>query len=28
LNADLIRRKQKAEQTIDTVIINLREEIR
>jgi hypothetical protein len=28
LNADLVRRKQKAEQTIDTVIINLREEIR
>src|SRR6266705_3787299 len=28
LNADLIRRKQRAEQTIDTVIINLREEIR
>ena len=28
LNADLIRRKQKAEQTIDTIIINLREEIR
>lgn len=28
LNSDLIRRKQKAEQTIDTVIINLREEIR
>jgi len=28
LNADLVRRKQKAEQTIDTIIINLREEIR
>ncbi len=28
LNADLIRRKQKAEQTINTIIINLREEIR
>jgi len=28
LNADLTRRKQKAEQTIDTIIINLREEIR
>ena len=28
LNADLMRRKQKAEQTIDTIIINLREEIR
>ena len=28
LNADLIRRKQRAEQTIDTIIINLREEIR
>jgi hypothetical protein len=28
LNADLVRRKQRAEQTIDTVIINLREEIR
>src|SRR5216684_6954910 len=28
LNADLVRREQKAEQTIDTVIINLREEIR
>ncbi len=28
LNADLVRRKQKAEQTVDTVIINLREEIR
>jgi hypothetical protein len=28
LNADLVRRKQKAEQTVDTIIINLREEIR
>lgn len=28
LNADLVRRRQKAEQTIDTIIINLREEIR
>ncbi len=28
LNADLVRRKQRAEQTIDTIIINLREEIR
>ncbi len=28
LNSDLTRRKQKAEQTIDTIIINLREEIR
>jgi len=28
LNADLMRRKRKAEQTIDTIIINLREEIR
>jgi hypothetical protein len=28
LNTDLVRRKQKAEQTIDTIIINLREEIR
>ena len=28
LNADLTRRKQKAEQTIDTIIINLREVIR
>src|SRR6266568_1989352 len=28
LNADLMRRKQKAGQTIDTIIINLREEIR
>ncbi len=28
LSYDLVRRKEKAEQTIDTVIINLREEIR
>ncbi len=28
LNIDLVRRKEKAEQTIDTIIINLREEIR
>ncbi len=28
LSNDLVRRKGKAEQTIDTVIINLREEIR
>jgi hypothetical protein len=28
LNSDLIRRKEKAQQTIDTIIINLREEIR
>jgi archaellum component FlaC len=28
LSSDLVRRKEKAQQTIDTVIINLREEIR
>jgi hypothetical protein len=28
LNSDLVRRKEKAQQTIDTIIINLREEIR
>ena len=28
LNSDLIRRKEKAQQAIDTIIINLREEIR
>ena len=28
LSSDLVRRKQRAQQTIDTVIINLREEIR